>query len=158
MSITTWRQTKVEVEARDEAGDDGDDVEAGDEGKVGNMKALPGDKESDGASARTREEDEGAVRAGAEDKGEASRSPEDEDKGTTALIGEEEASHARTGAEDENASRPTEDKDVGATTRAGAEDMDEDPSREPEKRARSDGRRTVGVVARRSAWRGSYDA
>jgi hypothetical protein len=44
------------------------------------------------------------------------------------------------------------DDDVGAAAHAGAEDEDEDPPREPEKRARSDGWHTAGVAARWSAW------
>ena len=66
--------------------------------------------------------------------------------------------HARAGAEDEDAGRPMEDEDVGAATRAGAEDEDEDPPHKLEKRVRSDRRRTTGVAARRSAWRGSGGA
>jgi hypothetical protein len=67
-SITTWRQTKVEAKAGDEEVVGEDDFEAGDEGTAGDedeardVKALAGDKEGDGAAARTREDDEGAVR------------------------------------------------------------------------------------------------
>ena len=42
-------------------------------------------------------------------------------------------------AEDEDVGRPMDGEDVGAATRDGAEDEDEDPPRELEKRARSDG-------------------
>jgi hypothetical protein len=71
----------------------------------------------------------------------------DEDK-SPLRAPEKMARAARARAEDEDAGWPTEDEDVGAATRAGAEDEDEDPPREPEKWARSDGRRTAGVVAR----------
>lgn len=86
------------------------------------------------------------------------RLPRRRGRGPVARVGEEGASRARGGAEDEDAGQPMEDEDVGAASCAEAEDEDEDTPRELEKRVRSDGRRTVGGVAQRSAWRGSGDA
>ena len=60
-SISTWRQTKDEVKARDEEGAGEDDVEAryegaagDDEGEARDVKALAGDKEGDGAAVHRR--------------------------------------------------------------------------------------------------------
>jgi hypothetical protein len=107
-SITTWQQTKVEAEARDEEGAGGDDVKAGDEGaardedEAGDAKALAGDKEGDGAAARTGEDDEGTARARAEDEGEVGRPPKDRTRAPPCEPGRRErGSAAHAGAEDE---------------------------------------------------------
>jgi hypothetical protein len=117
---------------------------------------LAGDKEGDGATTRTGEEDEGAVHAGAEDEGEACRPLEGEDEGAAACAGETRARVYRT--RQRRGHKPHALEPRASRARTGAEDKDEDPLREPEKRARSDWQRTAGVAAWQSAWRGSGGA